>query len=63
VSVEGESKKNEVIQSSDPGSFYDKISLAENVLQTRENRTWTFWLFSGFIAVMFGGSIVLLFKK
>jgi hypothetical protein len=46
VSVEGESKKNEVIQSSD-----------------RENRTWTFWLFSGFIAVMFGGSIVLLFKK
>ena len=34
VHVTGESKKNEAIQSSDVGNFYDKIEFADNSLRT-----------------------------
>jgi hypothetical protein len=63
VDVKGESKKNEAILSSDQGSFYDKIDLAGNVLQNRASGTWSFWLFTGFIVAMIGGSATLLLKK
>jgi hypothetical protein len=63
VDVKGESKKNEAIQSSDQGSFYDKINLAGNTLQTRTSQSWSFWLFTGFIVAMVGGSAMLLLKK
>jgi hypothetical protein len=63
VDVQGESKKNEAIQSRDQGSFYDKIQLAGNSLQTRNSDTWSFWLFTGFIVAMVAGSAVLLLKK
>jgi len=63
VNVEGESKKNEVIQSSDPGSFYNKISIADNSLRKRKEDSWHTWLFSGFLMLMVGGSAFLLFKK
>ncbi len=63
VNVKGESKKNEAIQASDPGSFYNKISLAGNVLQTRDSSSLSFWLFSSFILLMVAGSVFLLIKK
>ncbi len=63
VEVKGESKKNLAILSSDQGSFYDKINLAGNALQNRVSGTWSFWLFTGFIVTMVGGSAMLLLKK
>ncbi|HEY9048097.1 MAG TPA: BatD family protein [Ohtaekwangia sp.] len=63
VYVTGESKKNEAIQSNDLGSFYDKIDASDNKLQTIANDRWQQWLFNGFIVVMLGAAVFLVFKK
>ncbi|HYF70872.1 MAG TPA: BatD family protein [Ohtaekwangia sp.] len=63
LNVEGESKKNAAIESNDPGSFYDKISFAENDLRARDENNLPVWLFSGFLVLMVGGSVFLLFRK
>jgi hypothetical protein len=61
--VTGESKKNEAIESYDPGNFYDGVSVADNHLQSLQDSRWMKWLFQGFIVIMIGTSAVLLFKK
>lgn len=63
VHVTGESKKNESIESYDPGNFYDGASVADNTLRPVQNERWTKWLFQGFIVIMVGTSAVLLFRK
>jgi hypothetical protein len=63
VYVTGESKKNEAIQSNDLGSFYDKIDNADNTLQPVTNNQWQKWIFNGFIVVMVGAAVFLVFKK
>ena len=63
VNVTGESKKNEAILSSDVGSFYDKIELANNTLRTVKNDDWQNWAFNGFILVMLTASAYLVLRK
>jgi hypothetical protein len=63
VNVEGESKKNEVIQSNDTGDFYDKISATDNALKPVSDEHWSKWIFNGFIIVMVAASGFLLVKK
>jgi hypothetical protein len=63
VYVKGESKKNEAIQSNDPGSFYDKIDTTDNALRTIADTRWQQWAFNGFIAFMLAASVYLVFKK
>lgn len=63
VNVTGESKKNEAILSSDVGSFYDKIELADNTLRTVKNDNWQTWAFNGFILVMLTASAYLVLRK
>lgn len=63
VYVTGESKKNEVIQSNDLGSFYDKIENADNSLLSVRDTSWQMWAFNGFIAMMLMGAGYLIFKK
>lgn len=63
VYVTGESKKNETISANDPGSFYDKLSIADNTLRQRTNGGWQRWAFQGFLVLMVGASAFLLFKK
>src|ERR1044071_5645670 len=43
VNVQGESKKNQSIESSDLGCFYDNADTASNQLQTRPNSGWIKW--------------------
>ncbi len=61
--ITGESKKNQAIESYDPGNFYDGASVADNTLRPIENRNWMKWVFQGFIIAMVGTSAVLLFRK
>ena len=61
--VTGESKKNEAILSNDLGNFYDKIGATDNTLQVIEDRRWQKWAFNGFIFVVLGASVYLVFKK
>lgn len=63
VVVSGESMKNEAIESTDPGSLYDKISSADNMLRTAADNPWTSFLPGIFILAMLGGSAYLVFKK
>jgi len=63
VVVSGESLKNEAIESTDAGSFYDKISSTDNTLQVVKDTGWINWVLTIFILVMLGGSAYLVFKK
>ncbi|MBT1702980.1 BatD family protein [Chryseosolibacter indicus] len=63
VHVSGESRKNEAIQSTDLGSFYDRIDTANNTLQALEDKSWMKVAFNAFILVVLGASAYLVFKK
>ncbi len=63
VNVTGESKKNLAIESKDQGSFYDRISLADNTLHSSINDGWIKIGANIFILLMLGASVFLVFKK
>ncbi len=63
VVVNGESLKNEVIESVDPGSFYDRIGLADNTLVAINENNWMKYAVNIFVLVMLAGSAYLVFKK
>jgi hypothetical protein len=63
VRISGESKKNEIIESYDPGNFYDGSSVADNTLKQLHNDRLSKWLFQGFIVLMVGASAIVLFRK
>ena len=63
VNVSGESKRNEAIQSTDVGNFYDKIEVADNTLKTVKNNNWQNWAFNSFILVMLAASAYLVLRK
>jgi hypothetical protein len=63
VVVRGESLKNDAIESVDAGSFYDKISTADNQLHAISGNGWVKTALQIFILVMLAGSAYLVFKK
>ncbi|MDH4058213.1 MAG: BatD family protein, partial [Cyclobacteriaceae bacterium] len=63
VNVSGESLKNEVIESVNPGTFYDRIAGADNTLKTISENSWMKYSINIFILVMLAGSAYLVFKK
>ncbi|MCK6616046.1 MAG: BatD family protein [Cyclobacteriaceae bacterium] len=63
VQVEGESLKNEAIESVDGGSFYDKINTADNSLKNAAEPDWIRWVLNAFILVIMAGSAYLVLRK
>lgn len=63
VNVQGESRKNQSIESSDMGSFYDNINTSSNELQTTPNTGWIKWGANIFAVIMVGVSIYLISRK
>lgn len=63
VTVRGESKKNQSIESSDLGSFYDNVDTASNQLQTHKSTGWIQWGANIFAVLMVGLSIYLISRK
>jgi hypothetical protein len=61
--ISGESRKNEFISSSDGGSFYDRIVLADNTLRSNASSQWMKIGLNVFALLMLGGSAWLMFKK
>jgi hypothetical protein len=61
--VQGESLKNEEIESTDAGSFYDKIGAADNTLHTFNEYSKYKTLFAILILVMLAGTTYLVFKN
>lgn len=63
IYVTGESKKNEAIQSTDVGTFYNKMNDANNQLIKVSNSNWQKPTLIGLIFFMFVASLYLVFKK
>jgi hypothetical protein len=63
LQVEGESLKNEAIESVDGGSFYDKINTADNSLKTVSDSDWLRWVINALVLVIMAGSAYLVFRK
>lgn len=63
VSVTGESKKNEAIQSNDAGGFYDQMDNTDNTLHALSANGWQKWAFNGFLLVMLAASAYLVVRK
>jgi hypothetical protein len=63
VHVMGESQKNQAIESSDQGSFYDRIDGTNNTLQSSSTADWLKIGTNIFILLMLGTSVYLAFKK
>jgi hypothetical protein len=63
VQVQGESQKNQFIESTDLGSFYDRIDATDNTLTNAQRYDWTKIGFNIFIVVMLAASAYLVFKK
>lgn len=61
--VTGESKKNEAIQSADPGTFYDKMKDADNTIHASVTHAWQKTVFNVFILVMLCASVYLVARK
>jgi hypothetical protein len=61
--VTGQSQKNQAIESTDPGTFYDKVKDIDNSLITRMDHAWQKPAFTIFILVMLGASAYLVLKK
>jgi len=63
VYVTGESRKNEEIDSQDPGNIYETIDHADNELKVVTGNRWEKWAFNGFLILIVAASGILLFKK
>ncbi len=62
LNVEGESQRNQAIQSTDFGSFYDRISIADNSLSAVAATRWVTITTNILIVLMLGAAGFLLFK-
>jgi BatD DUF11 like domain len=63
VNVIGESQRNQEIESTDVGSFYDRMGTTDNTLQSSFTSDWIKMGLNIFILLMLGVSAYLVFKK
>lgn len=63
VQVTGESQKNQFIESTDLGSFYDRIDATDNVLHSTTNLDWVKVTLNAFIVILFAASGYFIFRK
>ena len=63
VTVIGESQRNQAIESTDVGSFYDRMGTTDNTLQSSMTSDWIKMGLNIFILLILGTSAYLVFKK
>jgi hypothetical protein len=63
VNVKGESQKNQFIESTSLGSFYDRIDATDNSIRNSDEHDWAKIGFNIFIVLMLGISAYLIFRK
>ena len=63
LNVEGESQRNQAIQSTDFGSFYDRIDTTDNSLLASSRTSWTKIGMNLFILLALGTSVYLVFSS
>lgn len=63
VQVEGESHRNQAIRSTDLGSFYDRIDVADNALHASSELDWVKTAAYVLTGLMIGASLFILFRR
>lgn len=63
LNVTGESQKNQSIESTDLGSFYDRIDATDNKLRASHTTDWTKMVLNAFIVLTMGSAVYLIFRK
>ncbi len=63
LTVEGESQRNQAIQSTDLGSFYDRIDMADNKLRLTSQTVWIKIGMNLLILLILGASLYLAFSS
>jgi hypothetical protein len=63
VTVQGESQKNQAIESNDLGSFYDRVDATDNTLKSMSSGKGLKIAMNVFILLVLGATLYLLFKK
>jgi hypothetical protein len=63
LQVQGESQRNQAIESNDLGSFYDRIGLTDNQLRKATASAWLDYLFHAGMVLLLAGSAYWVFKK
>ncbi len=63
LKVQGESRRNQAIQSTDVGSFYERVETADNALHSSRNSGWAKIGLNLFILLMLGASVYLIFSS
>jgi hypothetical protein len=63
IQVEGESQKNQSIESTDLGSFYDRLEASDNELRKTESGDWIKITLNIFILLSLAGAAYLVFRK
>lgn len=63
INVTGESQKNQSIESTDLGSFYDRVDAADNVIRKAESDNWIKIALNIFIVLALAGAVYLVVKK
>ncbi len=63
LNVEGESQRNQAIQSTDFGSFYDRIDTTDNSLRAASHTSWIKIGMNLFILLALGASVYLVFSS
>jgi hypothetical protein len=61
--VQGESRKNQSIESSDPGSFYHRIGTADNRLRQAASPGWMPWAVYFLVLLTMGVTVYLMIRK
>lgn len=63
LNVSGESQKNQFIESTDLGSFYDRMDAADNTLRSSPTQDWVKVALNAFIVILLAASGYLIFRK
>ncbi|MCA6409673.1 MAG: hypothetical protein IM575_11165, partial [Cytophagales bacterium] len=63
VTVQGESQKNQAIESNDLGSFYDRMDVTDNTLKTITSANQLKIALNVFILLILAASVYLIVKK
>ncbi|MEQ9426417.1 MAG: BatD family protein [Cyclobacteriaceae bacterium] len=63
LTIKGESKKNEMIQANDLGSFYDIIQFEDNTIKSLNTDEYIKMIMNGAILLILGLSAFLIFRK
>lgn len=63
LNVSGESQKNQFIESTDLGSFYDRMDATDNTLRSSPTNDWVKVALNAFIVTLLAASGYLIFRK